>query len=202
LKEGLAYVWHTPHLRAIMCLAFLLNLTAFPLQTGLLPYVAKEVYRADQTWLGYMVAGAASGALLGSVVMSRYGGGIRAARMTIVCCAGWYAMLFLFAHAHHPMAGLLALLLAGFAQSLSQIPMATMLLRTTEDQFRGRVMGIRMLAIYGNLPGLLISGPLIAGFGYPATATLYCAIGLTFTVLIAVRWRAHLWRLEAPANVR
>ena len=29
LKEGLAYVWHTPFLRAVMFLAFLLNLTAF-----------------------------------------------------------------------------------------------------------------------------------------------------------------------------
>jgi hypothetical protein len=63
-------------------------------------------------------------------------------------------------------------------------------------------MGIRMLAIYGNLPGLLISGPLIANYGYPATATLYCAIGLVFTLLIAVRWRAYLWRLGAPANTR
>ena len=45
-----------------MCFAFLLNLTAFPLFTGLLPYVAKEVYASDQTTLGYMVAGASFGA--------------------------------------------------------------------------------------------------------------------------------------------
>ncbi|MES2564939.1 MAG: MFS transporter, partial [Pseudomonadota bacterium] len=31
LKDGALYVWRTPHLRAAMCLAFLLNLTAFPL---------------------------------------------------------------------------------------------------------------------------------------------------------------------------
>jgi hypothetical protein len=57
-----------------------------------------------------------------------------------------------------------------------------------------------MLAIYGNLPGLLISAPLIASIGFALTATLYCAIGLAFTLLIAVRWRAHLWRREAVAN--
>ena len=66
----------------------------------------------------------------------------------------------------------------------------------------GRIMGIRMLAIYGNLPGLLVSGPLIAGFGYPVTATLYCAIGIAFTLIIALNWREHLWRLGAPANKR
>ena len=202
LKAGLAYVWTTPHLLAMMCLAFLINLTAFPLLNGLQPYVAKEIYRTDQTGLGYIVAGAAFGALLGSIALSRYGGAIRPARMMIVSCAVWYALLLVFAHLQHPAGGIPVLMLAGFAQSLSQIPMAAMLLSTTEVRFRGRVMGIRMLAIYGLPVGLLISGPLIGRFGYPATATLYCAVGLTFTALIAVRWRAHLWRLTAPANTR
>lgn len=59
LKEGMSYVWRAPHLRATMIFAFLLNLTAFPLFTGLMPYVAKEVYGASQTTLGTMVASAA-----------------------------------------------------------------------------------------------------------------------------------------------
>jgi hypothetical protein len=80
--------------------------------------------------------------------------------------------------------------------------MSVMLLRTAGDEFRSRVMGLRMLMIYGVPIGLLIAGPLIGRFGYPATATLYCTIGLAFTALIGVRWRAHVWRREAPANAR
>lgn len=202
LKAGLAYVWTTPHLLAVMLLAFMLNLTAFPLSNNLLPYVAKEIYGADQTVLGYMVAGAASGALLSSLVLSRYGGLLRPARVMLVACVIWYALLLTFAHTSHPAPGIAALFLAGCAQSVSQVPMATMLLRTSEVQYRGRIMGIRMLAIYGNLPGLLMSGPLIASVGYPVTATLYCMIGISVTLLIAVRWRTQLWRLDAPANAR
>ena len=202
LKAGLAYVWSTPLLLAVMCLAFLLNLTAFPLMTGLMPYVAKTVYASDQTTLGYMVAGAASGALLGSIALSRYGSAIRPGRMMVVFCAAWFAMLMVFAHTQHPAAGIPVLVLAGCSQSLGQVPMATLLLRNSDEQYRGRIMGIRMLAIYGNLPGLWIAGPLIAGFGYSFLATLYCATGLAFVALIAARWRAHLWRLEAPANSR
>ena len=100
------------------------------------------------------------------------------------------------------MAGIAILMVTGICQSLGLIPMSAMLLRHSEPRYRGRVMGIRMLAIYGNLPGLLISAPLIAGIGFPLTATLYCAIGLAFTLMIAMRWRDHLWRLEAPANTR
>jgi predicted MFS family arabinose efflux permease len=202
LKEGIAYVWSTPHLLAVMCLAFVLNMTAFPQFHGLLPYVAKEVYRADQTWLGYMVAGAAFGALLGAIMLSRHGGAVQSGRMTVIFCAAWYAMLLVFAQLQHPGAGIVVLILAGFAQSLGQIPMVTLLLRNSDEQFRGRIMGIRMLAIYGNLPGLLLAGPLITHLGYPVTGTLYCIFGLGFTALIAVRWRAHLWRLEAAANQR
>ena len=53
-----------------------------------------------------------------------------------------------------------------------------------------------------SLPGRLISGPLIASFGYRITAALYCMIGIAFTVLITVRWRTDLWRREAPSNIR
>ena len=76
------------------------------------------------------------------------------------------------------------------------------LLRNSDAKFHGRIMGMRMLALYGNLPGLLIFGPLVARLGYPLTASLYCLFGLAFILLIAVRWRAQLWRLAAPANTR
>jgi predicted MFS family arabinose efflux permease len=202
LKAGLHYVWTTPHLLAIMCLAFLLNLTAFPLFNNLLPYVAKEIYQADQKVLGYMVAGAASGALIASLILSRYGGLLHPARVSLIFAVVWYLVLLVFAHTPHPAPGIAVLFLAGCAQSIGQVPMATLLLRTSDVQYRGRIMGIRMLAIYGNLPGLLISGPLIANFGYPATASLYCLIGIVFTLIIAYRWRAQLWPIDAPANSR
>jgi hypothetical protein len=120
----------------------------------------------------------------------------------LVSSAAWCVMLLLFAHSQHAAAGVSALMLAGCMQSLSQIPMAALLLRTSHQHLRGRVMGIRMLAIYGNLPGLLMAGPLISLLGYPATATLYCIIGLASTLLIGMRWRADLWRVGAPANSR
>ena len=202
LKEGLAYVWNTPLLRAVMYLAFLLNLTAFPLMMSLMPYVAKEIYHADQTTLGYLVASGAFGALLGSIAASRYGGAFPPARMMLVFATGWYVMLTIFAHTQHPGTGIPILMLTGFSFSLCQIPMSATLLRNSEERFRGRIMGVRMLAIYGNLPALWIAGPLIAGYGYPFLATLYCAVGIVFIGFITVRWRAQLWRLDAPANRR
>jgi predicted MFS family arabinose efflux permease len=200
LREGLAYVWRSPHLLGVMCIALVLNVTAFPQLSGLLPYVAKDVYGADQTWLGYMTAGAAAGALLGALAFASYRRAIPAGRMAITFCIVWYATLLLYAQIEHPVAGVFALVLSGCAQSLSQVPLLTLLLRDSDEAFRGRVMGIRMLVIYGNLPGLLLAGVLIPLMGYKWTGTLYCLFGIAFTVLIAVRWRAALWRRGALCN--
>lgn len=202
LREGLSYVWRTPQLRAGMLLAFLLNLTAFPLFTGLMPYVAKEVYGADQTTLGNLVAAAASGALVGSIIMTRFGGAFRLGRTMIVFSIAWLMMLLVFVQTQSPAAGIPVLMLAGCMQTMGQIPINTMLLRTSDERYRGRIMGIRMMAIYGNLPGLLLAGPLIAGFGYVTMAMAYCLLGISFALLIALHWRRHLWHNDAVANRR
>jgi MFS family permease len=202
LKEGFVYTWNTPHLLAAMLLALLLNCTAFPLTNHLMPVVAKNVYQADQTVLGYMVAAVATGALVGSLLLSRFAHRVPLGRMLIAFGVAWYAMLIVFAHVPTPAIGIPVLVLTGLTHSLGVVPGNTMLLRNSDERFRGRIMGIRTLAIYGNLPGLLLSGPLIAAFGYPATATFYCGIGILITLIIALRWRNVLWRADAPTNIQ
>lgn len=200
LREGLAYVWQTPPLLAAIWLALLVNLTAFPLVNGLLPYVAKKIYLTDQTGLGYMVAGFAGGALIGSLFLTRFAHLVRPARMMVGGCVVWYAMTLLFSQMQSLGAGIVMLLLAGLAQSLGMVSMAAMLLRSSEERFRSRVMGIRMLAIYTLPLGLLASGPLIEHFGFRAMATAYCLVGLVLTLWIGIRWHRHVWHSAAPAN--
>ncbi|MCC6474327.1 MAG: MFS transporter [Burkholderiales bacterium] len=202
LKEGLAYVWNTPLLLALMCYALLLNGTVFPLFNALLPVVAKEVYQAGQTTLGYMLACASGGALAGALAVSRFGGVARPMRLAFYAGAGWFAMMLVFAQVTQPVLGMAVLACAGIAQTAGLVPLSTVLLRHSEQQFRGRIMGIRMLVIYANVPGLLLFGPLFAAFGYALTATLYCLFGLAVSALIVLRWRDCLWSSRARANTR
>jgi predicted MFS family arabinose efflux permease len=202
LREGLAFIGAAPASLAAMWLAFLVNLTAFPLTSGLLPYVAKDVYHTGQTGLGVLVASFAAGSFLGSIAISLAGRMIRPARMMLAFALAWYALLLVFAHMPGPSAAQAALALAGFAQSLSLVPMSVLLLKGAGERFRGRVMGVRMLAIYGVPLGLLAAGGLIDRIGFALTATLYCILGAVLTVLIALRWRSELWPLAAPANAR
>jgi predicted MFS family arabinose efflux permease len=202
LVDGLSYVWDTPASLASIWLALLVNLTAFPFTSGLLPYVARDVYHIDQTGLGALVASFALGSLIGSVTVSVGGRVLRPARMMVVFALFWYALLLVFAYMPAPGSARVALLLAGMAQSLSLVPMSVLLLHSAGERYRGRVMGVRTLAIYGVPPGLLVAGALIERIGFPATVTLYCLVGAGFTALIALRWRDALWPAGAPANFR
>ena len=96
--------------------------------------------------------------------------------MMILFALAWYLALLLFVQMPGPAGGRLALILAGFMQSLSLVPMSVMLLTSAGERFRGRVMGVRMLAIYGVPIGLMIAGILIERIGFVWAASLYCVI--------------------------
>jgi predicted MFS family arabinose efflux permease len=193
LIEGLALVWSTPALLAAILLAALVNLLAFPISIQLLPYVAREVYAVNETGLGYLVASFAGGALLGSVATS-IRRGIAPARTMILSSLGWFLFLLAFAQMQTLWSGAAMLALAGFAQSLSMVTLAVVLLGVAGGKFRGRIMGVRMLAIYSLPLGALGGGALIDWIGFHATGTLYALAGMALTLAIAWRWRAHLWR--------
>jgi hypothetical protein len=80
------------------------------------------------------------------------------------------------------------------------IAMTAILLAEAGDRFRGRVMGVRMLAVYGLPLGLMASGVLIERIGFPLTIGALTTIGLAFTILIGIRWRASLWQRKRPAS--
>jgi MFS family permease len=197
LKAGLTRVLRTPTLLALMWLAFLINLTAYPASGGLLPYAARNIYRVDATGLGWLVAAFAFGGLLASTMMVLTGGARRPERSTFICTVIWYAILLGFGHLQTLGAGVVALLAAGFVQNVAMISMGATLLSFAGAEFRGRVMGVRTLAVYGLPVGLMAAGFLIERIGYPLTITVSAALGLLFTVLIAIRWRAAVWRRPA-----
>ncbi len=200
LKEAFVYVWHKPALLGAFSMAFLVNLLAFPFFLGLLPYVAKDVYGIGQAGLGYLAAAFASGALAGSLMLSSNRLPLRAARTMMLGGAAWFLAGLLFGQVKLLALGLVLLFAAGLVQSFCLTPLAVVMLRASDDTMRGRVMGMRMLAIWGLPLGLLAAGPIIARIGYANTTLLYSGLGLAVTFAIGFGWRHVLWRREAPAN--
>src|SRR3990167_2072115 len=200
LRAGMAYIWHSPRLLAAMCVAALVNLSAFPLTGGLMPYTAREVFHLDQTGLGWLIASFAIGALIGSLLMGGLGGRLRPGRTMLGACVAWYLCLFGFVATPHVGLAMALLVGAGIAQSTSMLALSMLLLRSVDQRFRGRIMGVRMLAIYPLPLGLLFAGTLIPRIGYVWTVDLMLACGLLLTLAIGVAWRDELWRSESTGN--
>jgi predicted MFS family arabinose efflux permease len=194
-------VWHKPDLLGAVSVAFLVNLLAFPFFLGLLPYVAKDVYGIGQSGLGYLAASFAGGALVGSLVVGTSRLPLRAGRVMLWSAALWFVAILFFGQIRLVGVGVALLFAAGFVQSLCMSPLAAVILRASSAEMRGRVMGIRVLAIWGRPLGLLAAGPIIAMAGYSATTLIYAVLGLAATIAIGWRWRAALWHRAAAANL-
>ena len=200
LREAFEYVWRKPDLLGPFTLAFLVNLLAYPFVLGLLPYVAKEVFAAGQAGLGYLAAAFWSGALAGSLVVGAARLPLASGRAMLWSGAIWFGAVIAFGLTSTLALGLALLFATGFVHSFCITPLAAVMLRSSEEGMRGRVMGVRMLAIWGLPLGLLLAGPLIAGIGYVATTALYGSLGLLATLAIGYGWRRALWHRSAAAN--
>jgi hypothetical protein len=203
LREGVSHVWASPGMQAGMWIAFLTNLTAYPFTNGLLPYIAREVYGGNQAVLGYLSAAFAVGSLTGSVILSLVASkGV--GRLMLYTTAAWYCMLLIFSQMQSVPAAMACLTLGGIVQSMSMIAIAVILMQTASERFRGRVMGVRMLTIYGLPIGLLVAGSLIDALGFVATTFIYVAVGFSMLMAVALHWRASAQRAQeqAPAGAR
>ena len=192
LKKGLIYVWRTPALLAAMWLAFLVNLTVFPVSHGILPYVAKSIYKVDESGLSHLVASYAFGALLGSITMVLIKLKKNPARFMVINIFLMHLLIIFFAYIETKLSGQILLFFSGYIQSLAMISLVVTLLAIASEKFRGLVMGVRMMAVYGLPLGLMFSGYLIEYLGYGRSVMLYGLIGAILSALVTIRWRKYI----------
>ncbi len=197
LQTG-AYVRRHNVVLGLMLMALLTNITALPLSEGLMPVFAKDVLGTDSTGLGALLSAYSAGAFLGSMVISFIPQLRVPGRVIIVASLIWHASLLLFAQSDWFGACIGILVVGGLGQTFTMIVMSILLLSATSPEFRGRVMGVRSLAVYGLPMGLLISGVIADFYGAPTAIVLNMTIGIGLTALIAVRFKG-LWRAREDA---
>jgi MFS family permease len=198
MKQGMKYMINSPVIQPIMFLAFLVNLTAFPLTNGLLPVVARDVFGHDENGLALMVAVFAVGALAGSMIMAAVVNSRQPERFMMITMVVWYVLLLLFVQTDSNMLGLPLLALIGASISFCMISMSVVLMTFTKFEMRGRVMGIRMLAVYGLPMGLVIGGWLIEQYGVMWSISVYAIAGLVLTGLSVLRWPKLITGFSQP----
>ena len=103
-----------------------------------------------------------------------------------------HLLIIIFAFIETKLSGQILLFFSGYIQSLAMISLVVTLLAIASEKFRGLVMGVRMMAVYGLPLGLMGSGYLIENLGYSWSVMLYGAIGLILSALVTLKWRSHI----------
>ena len=198
--RGLAYIRSSGVIRFMLFLAVLVNLLAYPSVMGLLPVVARDLYGADENGLAQLIAALATGALLASTVVAV----VRLRAPALVSAIGlvvWLGLLAALAFTGAHASGMAVLFLIGFAQSLAMISMGAALLMVTSPAYRGRVMGARMLAVYGNAVGLLLGGALIEWMGVGFQMVAFAIAGLVLFGIAAAATRGRWLGAAATTEI-
>ncbi len=184
--EGLRYVKGQQVLWATLAVAVVINLTGWPFHTALLPIFAKNVLGTGSAGLGLLTASFGIGALFGSLGWASVRNLRHVGKLMILSVIVWHGSMALFALSSSLYLSMGILLLTGAAFSSTQVMMLTVMLRTTLPEYRGRVLGLRVLAIYAYTFGGAGSGAIAGQWGAPLAATAIGAVGIVLTCIVAL----------------
>ena len=186
VAEGLRYVKSQQILWATLAIAVVINLTGWPFHTALLAIFAGNVLGTGPDGLGLLTASFGIGALCGSIAWASFRNLRHIGKLMILSVVIWHGSMLVFALSTNLYLSLSILLVTGAAFSSTQVMMLTAMLRTTQADYRGRVLGLRVLAIYAYAFGGAGAGFLAGVWGAPAAAMIIGMTGAALTLGLAV----------------
>ena len=183
--DGLRYAAGNQVIWAVLTAAVVINIAGWTVHTGLAPIFARDVLGTDSAGLGLLLFAFGLGALSGSLGLAMAPSLPRPGRLLIVAVIAWHAMILAFSlsKSFYLSMGLFALVGAAFAST--QVLILTLLLRTTQQEFRGRIMGLRSFAILAYSFGSMAAGAIAGLWGAPAAAQVVGFIGITLVLVLA-----------------
>ena len=193
--ETAKYIRKEEVILALLLMAFLVNFAGYTFNLGMITVFAHDILGTDESGLGFLLGAYAFGAFFGSIIIAgipRFG---RPGRFVFIGSIGWHGMILIISQMQWFEVTVPMLALAGFSQSFTMVTMAMLLLGETSSNIRGRVMGIRSLAVYGLPLGLLAFGGIAERYGASITLVINGVIGIFFTLVIAV-WIRPLWNIR------
>ena len=188
MRDGLGYVRSTPVVYGLIVVAFIVNLTAYPMYFGLLAVLAKEVLETTSQGLGQLLGVYSVGAIVGSIIVAVFAGTRIPGRTVMAASALWHVAIIVMAYMRWFTVSLPVLFFAGLAQGFAMITMTMMILTLTPAEMRGRVLGLRHLAVYGLPLGLFLSGFVAQRYGVSVALVVNGVAGLGALLLATLRW--------------
>ena len=180
VKEGIKYAYNFKPIRVLLLLIGLVSLTGMP-YTVLMPVFARDILHGDAHTLGFLFGAVGLGAFIGAVYL--------ASRKTVLGLGRWIAIatsifslgLLFFSFSREIYLSVALMLFTGFGMMMQMASTNTLLQTLVDDDKRGRVMSLYVMAFMGTAPfGSFMAGTLASTIGAPYTVLssgVICLIG-------------------------
>lgn len=191
LREGLAYVVHTPSVLLVIVVVGVISLFGINFNV-VLPLFATDVLHAGAEGFGFLSATFGLGSLLSALWLA-WGNRKPSIQHLLAGAFAFCILEIFFALSHLYLLSLVLIAGVGFAQIAFSATSNTTLQTVTPDYLRGRVMSVYMVVFAGSVPlGNLFTGGMAHLFGAP----IALLTGASLSLIAAIVG----WILRSPAE--
>jgi MFS family permease len=186
MAEGFRYVWGHRSLLVLILLVAIVSMFGLPYLV-MMPSFARDVLKVGATGLGYLVAAAGLGALLGGIHLAMFKPHWRRGPLVLGAAVVFFTAILLFCFSRQPVISALLLAVVGGALVSSVATINSLIQTLVPDSIRGRILSMHTMAFLGFTPlGSLLVGAVAERWGAPIALALSSGVALLLTIITAV----------------
>lgn len=172
LKEGFTYAFSFTPIRYMLLLVALISLTGMPYLV-LMPVFAKDVLGGGPQTLGFLMGASGLGALLGALYLASLESIVGTNKRVTAASCLFGVSLIVFSFSRSALLSLSLMFAIGHGMIVVLATANTAIQTLAEEDKRGRVVALYVLALAGTMPlGSLLAGVMAHRIGAPMTLML------------------------------
>lgn len=201
IKDGLSYSFGFAPIRSVLMYMAMISLIAMPYMV-LMPVFAKSILHGGPRTLGFLSGSVGIGAFVGAIFLARRKT-VQGIEKAVLFAAGIFAAGVIgFSFSRNLWLSLLLVALPGFGIMVQAAAINTILQTIVDDDKRGRVLSLHVMAFIGTAPlGSLLAGFAAEKLGAPHTLLLSGLLSIVVMLLLS-KQLPHIRRLVHPIYVR
>ena len=187
LAEGIAVAIAHPAVLGVLGITVAMNMLGFSYLALIAP-IGRTLFDASPVGVGILAAAEPAGALIGGLMLARFGDRVHGARAFLFGSLGF--LVALAAMPAMPMLGLAILLLVAGGLGIAAFGtfQTTLVLTSGPTEARSRMLGLVTMAIGTGPIGMMLSGALADRFGAGLAVSALAAAGFVIVAAIGALW--------------
>lgn len=191
LREGMGFALHSRPIRSMLMLLASSSFMIMP-YIILMPLFATDVFNGQADTMGYLIAPAGLGAVVGNIYLASKQRATGLCKTLVLASVISGSALMLFSQSTYFFLSVFLMLFVGFGFVVQVVSSNILLQHLVDEDKRGRLMSLYTMAYMGVIPlGNLAAGSLAAQIDAPSTLFIFGAGCVTCGLVYALKMRAQ-----------